>query len=158
MLDGPLAHDRTHYFKAFGSYAFPFGLTVGLVGYGRSGLPLTTTLNMMGAYMYPNNRADLGRLPFTVWGNLYLEYNMRLASKYNFQINLTIDNITNTSTWQAKDTSPIWYSFFVTDDDILSKSLELQELLQTNEANPAFGKYLSQFDRWWARLGFRLSF
>ncbi|MCK7480060.1 MAG: hypothetical protein M0C28_24370 [Candidatus Moduliflexus flocculans] len=24
--------DRTHYFKAYGSYAFPFGLTVGLVG------------------------------------------------------------------------------------------------------------------------------
>ena len=46
-LDGPLQHDRTHYFKAYGSYAFPFGLTVGTVFYGRSGLPLTTSVSIM---------------------------------------------------------------------------------------------------------------
>ena len=38
-LDGPLPQDRTHYFKAWGSYAFPFGLTIGVTGYARSGLP-----------------------------------------------------------------------------------------------------------------------
>jgi len=62
-LGGPLPHDRTHYIKAYGSYSFPFGLTVGLTAYGRSGLPLSTRLNMNNRYIYPENRADLGRLP-----------------------------------------------------------------------------------------------
>ncbi|MBE0713254.1 MAG: TonB-dependent receptor, partial [Candidatus Aminicenantes bacterium] len=34
VLNGPLPQDRTHYFKAYGSYSFPFGLTVGAVAYG----------------------------------------------------------------------------------------------------------------------------
>ena len=37
---------------------------MGLVGYGRSGLPLTTRLGLNNVDVYPNNRADLGRLPF----------------------------------------------------------------------------------------------
>ncbi len=34
-LKGPLPQDRTHYIKAYGSYAFPFGLTVGVVAYSQ---------------------------------------------------------------------------------------------------------------------------
>ena len=70
-LDGPLPQDRTHYFKAYGTYAFPFGLTVGVVGYGRSGLPVTTKLHMNNRWMLVENRGDMGRLPFTFWADLY---------------------------------------------------------------------------------------
>lgn len=38
-LDGVLPTDRPHYIKAYGSYAFPFGLTVGTTVYGMAGLP-----------------------------------------------------------------------------------------------------------------------
>ena len=157
-LNGPLPHDRTHYFKAFGSYSFPFGLTVGFVGFGRSGLPLTTTVLINGARLYPDNRADLGRLPFTFWGNLYLEYNLKLAGRYNFQINLTVDNFTNTDQWQAMSTSPNQMSMFVSDEEILSKDFDWQSKIDSHYPNPAYMKYTSKFDRWWARIGFRFSF
>jgi hypothetical protein len=157
-LRGPLAHDRTHYFKAYGSYSFPFGLTVGFVGFGRSGLPLTTTVNIMDVDVYPNNRADLGRLPFTFWGNLYLEYNLRIAGKYNFQINLNIDNFTNTDQWQALDTRPAQMYMYATAEEILSKDFDWQSRIESSYPNPAFMKYTTRFDRWWARIGFRFSF
>jgi hypothetical protein len=157
-LRGPLAHDRTHYFKAYGSYSYPFGLTVGFVCFGRSGLPLTTTVNIMGVDVYPNNRADLGRLPFTFWGNLYLEYNFKIAGRYNLQINLNIDNFTNTDQWQAMDTSPAQMSMFASDEEILSKDFDWQSEIGNYYPNPAYMKYTSKFDRWWARIGFRFSF
>lgn len=157
-LDGPLQHDRTHYFKLYGSYAFPFGLTVGIVGYGRSGLPLTTMLYMNNVYVYPNNRADLGRLPFTMWGNLYLEYNLKIADRYNLQINLNVDNFTNTKTWQAKDTSPNRTGIHATDAQILSKSFDWEPLIATHNPDPRYLKYTSRFGTWSARLGFRFSF
>ena len=77
-LDGILPSDRTHYFKVYGSYAFPFGLTVGVVGYGRSGLPETTTLSFNDMQVFPDGYFDTGeRIPFLFWADLYLEYNLR---------------------------------------------------------------------------------
>ena len=159
-LDGRLQHDRTHYFKAYGSYAFPFGLTVGTVLYGRSGQPLTTNLNINNVGIYPNNRADLGQLPFTFWGNLYLEYNLRLGGKYNLQVNLNIDNFTNTSTIQAQDTSPNRSTIRVTDEQILAKNYDWQAELATGnyDDDPRYGLWTGRFGSWSARLGFRFSF
>lgn len=159
-LDGTLQHDRTHYFKAYGSYAFPFGLTVGLVGYGRSGLPLTTRLYMNNVYVYPDNRADLGRLPFTFWADLYMEYNLRIAGKYNVQINLNIYNATNTSTWQAQDTSPNRQTVRLTDEEIMSTTFDWKAALATGkyDDDPLFGQFTSKYSRWSARLGIRFSF
>jgi len=101
-LDGPLPHDRTHYIKAYGSYAFPFGLTVGLTAYARSGLPLSTRINLCNAYMWPNGYGDLGRLPWTAWADIFLEYTLRFGGKYSAAINLQINNFTNTKTIQSR--------------------------------------------------------
>jgi hypothetical protein len=157
VLNGPLAHDRTHYFKAYGSYAFPFGLTVGFVGFGRSGQPLTHGLSLNNVNVYPNNRADLGRLPFTAWANLYVEYNLKIAGT-NANINLNIDNVTNTHSWQAQDTTPNRSTIRATDDEILSKNFDWQSQLASHNPDPAFGKFTSQFGTWTARLGFRFTF
>jgi hypothetical protein len=159
-LDGPLQHDRTHYVKAYGSYAFPFGLTVGFVGYGRSGIPLTTRLYMNNVIVYPNNRADLGRLPFTFWGDLYVEYNLRIADKYNVQINLNVYNATNTSTWQAKDTSQNRTAIRLSDEEIMAKDFDWKAALATGDYDddPRFGQFTSKYGRWSARLGLRFSF
>lgn len=157
VLNGPLAHDRTHYFKAYGSYAFPFGLTVGFVGFGRSGQPLTHGLSLNNVNVYPNNRADLGRLPFTAWANLYVEYNLKIAGT-NANINLNIDNVTNTHSWQAQDTTPNRSTMRATDDEILSKNFDWQSQLASHNPDPRFGKFTEQFDSWTARLGFRFTF
>lgn len=157
VLDGPLAHDRTHYFKAYGSYAFPFGLTVGFVGFGRSGQPLTHGLSLNNVNIYVNNRGDLGRLPFTAWANLYVEYALRLGGT-SVNINLNIDNVTNTKTWQAQDTTPNRETMRATDDEILSKNFDWQSKLADHDPDPRFGKFTSRYGTWRARLGFRFSF
>lgn len=159
VLSGPLANDRTHYLKAYGSYVFPFGLTIGVVAYGRSGFPLTTILNFRDMGYYPNNRFDTGeRLPFTFWSDLYVEYNLKLAKKYRAQVNLTLFNFTNTKTAQSKfmwlNRNNIW----ATDAEIMTKNYDYRAQLPGANPDPRFGKFSSYFGPWTARLGVGFSF
>ncbi|MDY0231763.1 MAG: TonB-dependent receptor, partial [Candidatus Saccharicenans sp.] len=161
VLKGPMPHDRTHYFKAYGSYVFPFGLTVGLTAYGRSGLPLTTNLRMNNRYIYPENRADIGRLPFTFWADIFLEYALKLAGKYTAAINLQINNVTNTKTIQSKNTDLNRTSIWADDEEILDGTLaeNYQQWAQEyGDPHPAFGQWATRFGTWSMRLGFRFSF
>ena len=157
-IDGPLPQDRTHYLKLYGSYAFPFGLTVGVVGYGRTGQPLSTWLNINNCYMYPYGYGDLGRLPFTMWADLYLEYTMRVAKKYNIGINLTITNVSNTKTWSAKNSVVNRVTMAVSDAEIKSTSFDFHSRLATSDPDPSFGMFTNTFATWTARLGLRFSF
>jgi hypothetical protein len=156
-IDGLLPQDRTHSAKIYGSYTLPFGLTVGLVAYGRSGLPLTTRLEANNAYLYPLNTANLGRLPVTVWADIYLEYTLRLG-RSTASLNLQIDNITNTKAWQAKDTVPNRVTMPLSDQEILSTSFDYRTRLPECDPNPGFLQYTRQFAPWAARLGARFSF
>jgi hypothetical protein len=162
LLDGPLPQDRTHYFKAYGSYAFPFGLTVGVVGYGRSGLPVSTQLSVRNSYIYPNGYGDLGRLPFTVWGDIYVEYALKIAGKYNVSLNLQVNNFTNTKTWQAKSIAPNRTTMDISNDDFLSKTFDWQAALDTPGdpfwKNTVFNQFTSRYGTWTARFGARFSF
>jgi len=160
-LDGPLPQDRTHYFKAFGTYAFPFGLTVGVVGYGRSGLPVTTKLHMNNRWMLVENRGDMGRLPFTFWAALYLDYTFRLGDKYRASINLQIDNVTNTKTIQSKIQDYNLDGIWADDAQILDGTL-LRDykamVVDAGDTNTAYNKWETRFAPWSARLGFKVSF
>jgi hypothetical protein len=161
VLNGPLPQDRTHYLKAYGSYYLPFGLTVGVVAYGRGGLPLTTKLYYDGKYFYPNGRGDLGRLPFTFWADLYLDYTVKLGSKYRASVNLQINNVTNTNTIQSvvEDYNLDGFSGF--DDEILNGQFALHypEYTAANDTvHPAFNQWATRFGRWSARLGLKFSF
>jgi hypothetical protein len=161
VLKGPLPHDRTHYIKAYGSYSFPFGLTVGLTAYGRSGLPLTTRLYMNNRYIYPENRADLGRLPFTFWADVYMEYALKLAGKYQAAINLQVNNVTNTKTVQSKITDLNRTAIWADDEEILDGTLasNYPALVQSEgDPHPAFGWWSTRFGSWSMRLGVRFSF
>lgn len=161
VLKGPLPHDRTHYIKAYGSYVFPFGLTVGVIAYGRSGLPLTTRLLMNNRYIYPENRGDLGRLPFTAWADIYLEYALKFGGKYSAAINLQINNVTNTKTVQSKITDLNRTSIWADDEEILNGTLaqNYRAWVQSDgDPHPAFGWWSTRFGSWSARLGFKFSF
>ncbi|MCJ7487895.1 MAG: carboxypeptidase regulatory-like domain-containing protein [Candidatus Aminicenantes bacterium] len=157
-LTGVLPQNRTHYFKAYGSYAFPFGLTVGIVGYGRSGLPLTTNLSANNVGIYPNNRADLGTLPFTMWADLYAEYALRISGRYSVAINIQVNNVTNTKTWQAKNTTVNRIGMPISDAQILSETFDWQGALPSYWPNEAFGMFTSQYGTWSTRIGARFSF
>jgi hypothetical protein len=61
-VQGPLATDRTHVLKLYGSYTFKFGTEVGANFYAGSGTPLSTyvwTINQIPIFV--NGRGDLGR-------------------------------------------------------------------------------------------------
>jgi hypothetical protein len=161
VLDGPLPSDRPHYFKAYGSYAFPFGLTVGAVGYARSGLPLTNALLANHVTIYPNNRFDTNeRLPFTMWADFYAEYNLRIAGRYRININLNVYNITNTSTIQGKNQTINRYDMYISDEDILAKNYSYEAFLSNRpgDRNPLYGLWSSRMGPWSARLGFKFTF
>ncbi|HUT07426.1 MAG TPA: TonB-dependent receptor [Candidatus Latescibacteria bacterium] len=162
LLDGPLPQDRTHYIKAYGSYAFPFGLTVGVVAYGRSGLPVSTQLSVRNTYIYPNGYGDLGRLPFTVWGDIYAEYSMRIAGKYSIAFNLQVNNFTNTNTWQAKSIAPNRTTMEISNEEFLSTTFDWQSALDTPGdpywKNTVFNQFTSRYGTWSTRLGVRFSF
>jgi len=162
VLTGPLPQDRTHYFKAYGSYAFPFGLTVGVVAYGRSGLPMTTKVLFNSKYFYPEGRADMGRLPFTLWADLYLDYTLKLG-RYRASINLQINNVTNSQTAQ---TAIMNYNRSTFSGNTYFKQI-LEGSFATNYkstinglgiTHPMYGEWDSRFSTWTSRLGIKFSF
>jgi hypothetical protein len=106
-INGRLPQDRTHYIKAYGSYTFPIGLTIGAAAYGRSGNPISTQLSFNNSYIYPNGYGDLGNLPFTVWADVYAEWAVKVGGRYTVAFNAQISNITNTKTFQQARYSPI---------------------------------------------------
>jgi hypothetical protein len=97
-IDGPLATDRTHSIKAYGSYAMPFGLTLGLVANANSGTPVTEDWFVDSEGYFPYNRGNLGRTPFVFFTNLYAEYQMRLGQKSSLRFSLNVDNLFNART------------------------------------------------------------
>ena len=134
---------------------------MGAVAYGRGGLPLTTKLYYDGKYFYPNGRGDLGRLPFTFWADLYLDYTVKLGSKYRASVNLQINNVTNTKTIQSVVEDYNLDGFSGYDDEILNGQFALHYPEYTaadDTVHPAFNQWATRFGRWSARLGFKFSF
>jgi len=100
-IDGPMRGDRPHYFKIYGSYVFPFGLTLGAVVNAMSGIPTSTEWALDAEGYMPFNRNDLGRSPFLWYANAYVAYDFKLGGKTKMQISLSVDNIFNTDTARA---------------------------------------------------------
>jgi len=157
-LDGVLPSDRTHFFKVYGSYAFPFGLTVGATAFGRSGFPRQTSLGFNDMTVLPNGYNDLGRLPFTVWANLYIEYNLRIANKYRVSLNLQINNLTDTKTIQGYNDRANRTTMRALPAQLLTKTYDWKAQLPNYWPNEQFGMWTSRFAPWNARVGGRLSF
>jgi hypothetical protein len=121
--NGLLPTDRPIVLKAYGSYAFPFGLTVGGVANFMSGTPRSTewSVDVTGGY-YPLGRNDLGRTPNLWFLNLYAEYNLKLG-RNALQFSINVDNVTNndTGTWywtRINVTTPYIFWDDFTDDSI----------------------------------------
>ena len=161
VLEGPLPQDRTHFLKAYGSYTFPFGLTVGAIAYGRSGFPVTTRVFLNDRWMLVNNRGDLGRLPFTFWADLFLEYTLKLGGNYRASINLQVNNVLNTKTIQSINRDYNLDGIYASDEEILDGTLAAQwqqMVVDANDVSTGYNKWETRFAPWSARLGFKFSF
>jgi hypothetical protein len=157
-LDGVLPSDRTHFFKVYGSYAFPFGLTVGATAFGRSGFPRNTSLAFNDMTILPNGYNDLGRLPFTLWANLYVEYNLRIANKYTVSLNLQVNNLTDTKTIQGYNDRANRTTMRALPAELLTKTYDWKANLPKYWPNEQFGMWTSRLAPWNARIGARFSF
>jgi Carboxypeptidase regulatory-like domain/TonB-dependent Receptor Plug Domain len=163
-LDGILPSDRTHYFKIYGSYSFPFGLTAGVVGYGRSGLPRTTNISFNDMTVFPNNYADLGRLPFTFTADVYVEYTLKLGRKASVQLNATVYNATNTKTITSYYDRPYQDMWRLAESTLVlqgtsSGAADWHTLVPvTVRDDPRFGMWTGRYGAWSARFGARFAF
>ena len=163
-LDGKLPTDRPHYFKAYGSYAFPFGLTVGAVAYGRSGTTRTTSIPFNDVTSYPDGYFDTGlRTPFVFWADLYVEYNLRIAQKYVVNLNVTVNNVTDTSTITGYYDTPVMNMVRWGYDQLLAQKTNYKDwhtdaAVLGATADPRYGKVTGYFGGWSMRFGARFSF
>lgn len=154
---GLLPTDRTHFAKIYGSYVFPFGLTVGTVINAYSGIPVTTEVNMNNLQgYYPLGRMDTGkRTPFIVYGNLYAEYNLRVADRYTIQFNVNVDNI-----WNSKTARRV-YAAYNRDNPVLTDAEILAGASYKDYAQVLDPRYMMNWDFFppiSVRLGLRLMF
>jgi len=163
-LSGFLPSDRTHYFKAFGSYSFPFGLTAGFVAYGRSGLPRSTNIAFNDMTVFPNNYGDLGRLPFLFTTDFYVEYTLKLGSRTSVQLNATVYNATNTKTITSYYDRPyqdMWRmsEWILAQQGTSTGAPDYLDLKPTTvRDDPRFGQWTGRYSAWSARFGARFSF
>jgi hypothetical protein len=154
-IDGPLPTDRTHSVKAYGSYALPFGLTVGLVANAYSGTPVTEEWIVDSDGYYPYNRGNLGRTPFIFFANAYLEYALKLGSRTAVKFNLNIDNLFDAKTAQRIFSTRYRYNISPGDAALLSTDWEpaADEVL-----DPRFGMGYNFLAPISGRLGVRFVF
>jgi hypothetical protein len=134
-LKGALPTDRTHFFKLYGAYTFPFHLTVGAVFNAYSGIPVSEVWNYLGADCYPYNRGflkdDSGNLvkkrtPFLFFGNLYAEYNLKMG-RNTLQFNVNVDNMFDTKTATRIYSSRYLYGLDVTEEQALAHNWTPEE-------------------------------
>jgi len=167
--DGPLGTDRTHFFKLYGAYVFPFRLTVGAVVNAMSGIPFSERWYLNGDYTWrPFNRGYYRegtsgnslkqiRTPFLWFANLYAEYSLRLG-KTMLNFNINIDNLFNIRI--ARNLSE-WRTFFnlrVSDEMLLSGDWDLDDPEIGYIADPGFMMEMDFYPPISARLGAKFIF
>jgi hypothetical protein len=148
LQDGPLSTDRTHFFKLYGAYTFPFRLTIGAVVNAMSGTPFSERWYVAGDYSWrPFNRGyyregtsgnDLRQMrnPFLWFTNLYAEYSLRLG-KMMLNFNVNVDNLFNTKTGEYWDWRTYW-NLEVSEEKLLSGNWDLEDPEVGYIADPAW--------------------
>ena len=103
--NGVLATDRPHVFKAFGSYTLDwknfFGHQIdgsgtnstefGASFIGMSGTPLSTRIQLYGAYTFLTERGDLGRTPLFTQTDFQMTHTLRLGSEGRFALKFDLN-------------------------------------------------------------------
>ncbi|HOW86687.1 MAG TPA: TonB-dependent receptor [Candidatus Aminicenantes bacterium] len=154
-IDGPLPTDRPHSIKAYGSYALPFGLTVGLVANAYSGTPVTEEWNVDSVGYFPYNRGNMGRTPFIFLANAYIEYRISLGGHRALSFNLNVDNVFNARTATRIYTTKYRYNISPGDAALISTDWEPSP---DEVVDPRFGMKYGFLAPISGRLGMRFSF
>jgi outer membrane receptor for ferrienterochelin and colicin len=103
---GLLSGDRTHQFKANGSYEWDFGLSLGANLVYQSGTPISRLgyHNGYGRYeLFLVSRGIEGRSPDTTRLDINLAYALKLAQKQSLRFNLEVTNLLDSQTATVVD-------------------------------------------------------
>jgi hypothetical protein len=94
LATGLLPNDRPHVFKFFGSYRFPFGLSIGAFFLWQSGTPLSelgTQTQVYGWWKFVTQRGTAGRTPAIADLNLRIAYQIKIVSRPKIAPRLVLD-------------------------------------------------------------------
>lgn len=98
-LNGRLATDRPHVFKAYGSYSFAWGTSLSANFYAGSGTPLSTLLE--DNYWDPmtiNGRGDMGRTPILSQTDLMVSHEFKIRGGKVLRVEFNLMNVFNQKT------------------------------------------------------------
>ena len=113
---------------------------------------------------YPDGYFDTGlRTPFVFWADLYVEYNLRIAQKYVVNLNVTVNNVTDTSTITGYYDTPVMNMVRWGYDQLLAQKTNYKDwhtdaAVLGATADPRYGKVTGYFGGWSMRFGARFSF
>jgi hypothetical protein len=98
-VQGPLATDRPHSFKAFGSYFAPWGTEIGGFFLAQSGTPVSTLVqDIYQIPMFVNGRGDLGRTPVWSRTDLVIAQEFSLGEQKRLRFEFNAENLFNQKT------------------------------------------------------------
>lgn len=96
-VEGRLATDRPHQFKAQVAYSFPFGTTLGVNQYVGSGTPASTEFFYQNVPFFAYGRGDLGRAPWLKSTDLNLSHDIHLG-RSTVQLGVNVLNLFDSKT------------------------------------------------------------
>jgi len=160
-IDGPLPTDRTHVMKAYGTYNFDFGLSVGFTINGMTGTPVSTEYRLDYSGYMPFGRGDLGRTDFLTVADMNLNYDLKLGSKM-ITLMANIENLFNTRTAMTIYQRYNSTRAAVSHEQLASKNWEITDFPVLNDPLYNKGRWLYG-DGWRGtplriRLGVKFSF
>jgi hypothetical protein len=93
---GRLNTDRPHYFKAQGTYDFPWGTSVGVNWYIRSGAEFSKYISYQNyAWVFYEGRGSMGRTPTEQQTDLYVQQEFKLGKRMRASVSLNVANLTD---------------------------------------------------------------
>jgi hypothetical protein len=100
LVDGPLNTERPHQLKAFGTYDFPFGLSISGFFRAMSGTPITRIVSMEHVEVMVENRMSDGRNPMWSQADLFVSQSFRPFADpgKRIELSLNISNLLNQDT------------------------------------------------------------
>jgi hypothetical protein len=127
LVYGELATNRTHQLGGQFLYSFDFGLSVGVTQYLGSGTPKSTIATVpIHSFFYPYGRGDLGETDWLTQTDLSLWQTLKLSSRFNFSVGLTILNLfdedTETRFWTQRNITDLT----VTDADFAAGGFDFE--------------------------------
>jgi hypothetical protein len=159
LSDGPLPTDRPIDFKVYGAYTFDWGLTLGFNAFAKTGTPVSSEFQLNNQQgWYPNGRGDMGRTPFLWQIDLYAEYNIKLGSRFNLNLNANVTNLTNNKIAQ-RVYNTLYGRWDLSNDEIVA-GFNVNELMAREglPVDPRYGQEFYFLPPMTVRLGAKLSF